>query len=585
MKSRPKKKQEYGKIGVSNILKGFDFKSFDFKKNLNFRKFKNNFKIDFQRLKEPIIISFLVIFSALYFLQYYKGPTAFGDDLAYTDTAYTIYKGHFKESEFIFSHRFLINFPIAFFYYLFGPSDFSSSLWSLLCAVATVVIAYLIGKELYDEKAGLISAVLFTTFPLVTLLATATGDNIPMEFFAALSVLLLLYARKESVKVKKYFKYFLSGFFLYSGLLTTPEFAVVFFFFGCYAVLSYALNKKTGINASSLFFVLGVVLGFSIVAIYEYITLKDPLFFIHSQMRFYSTVGVKNEGGYVGIPSATQDPNFYISVMFPYSFDLSSFGRHFLNSLITNLNSSSNYAGFYFYFFVISAAFLIFLKERRSYLMILWAVSTIGYLQFGTMSITQYILMHRLERFLLIAAVPICVTIGIFVSKILEFRSIVKYAFAALILFLLIYPTFKINYHWYKANYYVKLDSYAIAELLNKIGNATVYAPSGEIGFLKILTNYNQNITYFGLEALKNCSSIDTNFKNIYIVASESMYSVPEDSPGRSWAYGDLSKKCGYQLVLKSTAYSEASLHNEVGLFNPAFAFNVYKFNSTNTTK
>jgi 4-amino-4-deoxy-L-arabinose transferase-like glycosyltransferase len=206
------------------------------------------------KVKNVLIVLFLAIFSASFFLYFYKGPTAFGDDLAYVGTAYDVYRGVFKESSYIFSHRFLVIFPTAFFYYLLGPSDFSSSLWSLTCAVLTTILAYFIGILLFNRKVGFIASLLFIFFPLVGLLATASGDNIPMEFFATLSVFFFLWARNEKDENKKNLKYFASGVFLFSGLLTTPEAFVMFFFFGLYAILSYSLNKKTKISFSTLSF-------------------------------------------------------------------------------------------------------------------------------------------------------------------------------------------------------------------------------------------------------------------------------------------------------------------------------------------
>ncbi|MGC9132412.1 MAG: ArnT family glycosyltransferase [Candidatus Micrarchaeia archaeon] len=526
-----------------------------------------------KNLKEIGIVFFLAIFATLFFIYFYKGPTAFGDDLAYVGVAYDIYTGSFKESDYIFSHRFLVNFPIAFFYFLFGPSNFSTSLWSLFCAVSTTILTYFIGSLIYNKKVGFLSALLFVFFPMVGMLATASGDNIPMEFFAALSVFFFLWARKENDENRKNWKYFLSGFFLSCGLLTTPQSFVMFFFFVCYAILSYALNKKVKINYSTFSFLFGSILIFVILGVYEYFTLKNPLFFFTSQINFYSRIGEIENNAYVGIPGATQDPNFYLRVMFPYSFDFSSVDR-FFSTLWNDLNADTNYAGFFFYFFILACFFVILLKERRSYLMILWAFSTIGYLQFGTMSFHQYIFMHRLERFLLIAAVPICVTIAIFLEKIIELKNPIKYFVFLGSIFILLYPSIKINTYFYKVNYYVKFDASNIAKALMNKSDIVVYAPSGQIEFLRLFLNFKKDINFIAFDFMKNCSEIKNNY---YVVAPVSIYGLPENSPCTNWAYGDLTQKCGFRLISSSKVYEYATLHNDSQFVNPSFALNLFK--------
>jgi len=521
------------------------------------------------------VVAFLAIFSSAFFLYFYKGPSAFGDDVVYAETAYQIYAGMFKEDNFIFSHRFLVNFPIALFYYLFGPSDFSASLWSFTCAVLTVVLTYFIGTILFNRRVGFLGALLFVFFPLVGLLATASGDNIPMEFFATLSVFFFLWGRSEKDKTKKHLKYFASGAFLFSGLLTTPEAFVMFFFFGVYTILSYALNKEEKISLSTFYFVFGIIFAWLLIAGYEFITINDPLFFFKSQIDFYSNVGKKvGEDLYAGIPGATQDPNFYIGVMFPYQFNLNS-AQDFLISFWNNLDNAENkYTGFYFYLFLIAAMLLILLKERKSYLMILWAVSTIGYLEFGTMSFPKYIFMHRLERFLLIGAVPVCVTIAIFIERLIEINNPIKYFFVAFCLIVLLYPSILINVFWYKTNYYVKLDVANIAKFLkNQTNPVTVYAPVQETAFLKIFTNFKKDINFIPLDYMKNCGEI----KDGYVVAPLSFFGLAENTPGRSWAYGDLQQKCGFELIQTSKAYEETISNNTPILLNPAYAVFFYK--------
>jgi hypothetical protein len=189
------------------------------------------------------------------------------------------------------------------------------------------------------------------------------------------------------------------------------------------------------------------------------------------------------------------------------------------------------------------------------------------------MSFPKYVFMHRLERFLLIAVVPVCVTIGIFLERLLEFKNPAKYFLVVICLFILIYPSIPINIHWYKINYYVKYDFMNVAKILNNMSNVVVYTSSGYIEFLKLFTNFRKDINYIAFDFVKNCSEI----KNGYVIVPISIYGLPERSPCTSWAYGDLQQKCGFKLIQASKVYETAHLNNATQFVNPAFAINLYE--------
>jgi len=184
-------------------------------------------------IKNTRVFLFLIILLAIFLRYFFFIGLNLNDDLTYLNSAHAITQNNFKFSTWIFSVRLMMNYPIAFFFVLLGVSDFSASLYILLCSIGSVILAYLIGELLFDKKIGLLAAFFMAIFPLEIAYATTIVPDVPVAFYMALSVYFFLRGEKEG----KPLWYLLSGIaiglaWLVKGLalLILPFYFVYFIF-------------------------------------------------------------------------------------------------------------------------------------------------------------------------------------------------------------------------------------------------------------------------------------------------------------------------------------------------------------------
>ncbi len=78
-----------------------------------------------------------------------------------------------------------------------GQSEFTFRLWSALFGVATILLIFLIGKRIADDRTGFFAALLFGLNPFVSFFARQGQFDSALTFFLTLSVLLVLIAIQE----------------------------------------------------------------------------------------------------------------------------------------------------------------------------------------------------------------------------------------------------------------------------------------------------------------------------------------------------------------------------------------------------
>ncbi|KKU10940.1 MAG: Glycosyl transferase family 39 [Candidatus Woesebacteria bacterium GW2011_GWB1_45_5] len=108
---------------------------------------------------------------------------------------------------------------------------------TVLFGVGCVYLAYIIGKELFNKRVGILSALFLALAPLAVRDSRYVTTDIPMLFFVFLSFYFLLLTARQ----KLYKWHFLAGFFL--GLSATVKFFPIAFLAYPFALL-FAFEKK-----------------------------------------------------------------------------------------------------------------------------------------------------------------------------------------------------------------------------------------------------------------------------------------------------------------------------------------------------
>jgi hypothetical protein len=176
------------------------------------------------------------------------------------------------------------------FFWLFNYSPVGASVMVALLGVATVWMVYKIGSEFFNQKAGLIAALLYALSPLVILYSRSSWNPNVIPFFT-LATLYFLY---KAVEKKRILLFFLSGFLFgidiqlhYTELFLGP--VIILYTIICYTRLFYKkslwkLFSQILYAGSSIFG--GFLVGFSPFLAFElrheFLNTQSILHFIFS---------------------------------------------------------------------------------------------------------------------------------------------------------------------------------------------------------------------------------------------------------------------------------------------------------------
>jgi 4-amino-4-deoxy-L-arabinose transferase-like glycosyltransferase len=131
------------------------------------------------------------------------------DDLAYSDSAWTVASGSLPIHQGIHGTRIGYVGAIGAFYALFGAGSFSLILLNLTTSVGEVALARLIAREYLDDAGSWLTAFLVAILPVHVFYATEAHPDLPAAALTTCSVLLFLWAKKSDN----------TGLFVISGVL------------------------------------------------------------------------------------------------------------------------------------------------------------------------------------------------------------------------------------------------------------------------------------------------------------------------------------------------------------------------------
>lgn len=329
-------------------------------------------------------------------LAFFYGPSWVNgsDNYLYTAQGYQFSQGHFKQSgcTIVDCVNYVVSAGVGFFFALIGYSTFAASLFGILCMCLTVVVIYLIGKELHSPLAGLLSGFFYSLFPLVLSQSSNVGDDVPLVLLLSLSVLFLVLALKSKRNQRPYF--LLAGFVSAINILVVAEATIGIFMILTFLILVVLFRRSKRLTINGLgFYLLGVVIALFLVALVGIYQTGNPLFVIN----VYSS----NFQGYVTSPAAYS----YLRALFSY-------GPY------KNLDTLAY--GYFGFIFVLCAAYLAAARFKRGAVLYYWFVFSFLYLGFGSERYTAYSPVQYVVRFSLILVPAITLIIGIAFAKLIQ---------------------------------------------------------------------------------------------------------------------------------------------------------------------
>jgi 4-amino-4-deoxy-L-arabinose transferase-like glycosyltransferase len=460
------------------------------------------------------------------------GPSYMGDDVAYAFFAHRVDIGQFKQaSGDILSIRIMQIYPIALFYSMLGVNAVSSAMWDTLALLGTVAVTFFIGKEVYNESVGLLSAFLLALSPIANTLSVTMSDNVPMMFFASLGMLGLLYGERRESRAW----YAISGIAFMASVLVMPE-GLIALATGVLYLLVQIARKKAKAGRALPFFACGLLIAFAITCAFNYANVGNPLITFTSTFSFY-----QSQSGTNVIAPANTYLAFYPETMFPYNV-LATLQRDLGSGIFNPVRiwddidvANYNVVGFLFYIVIIAAAYLALRKERGAYFPLFWAIVGLLLLEFDPLHISLapfvYTLQHRLSRYLTLVAPPVAIIISIALVRLLQGheKRIMRYAavaFVALAVLFIAYTSLQVTGLWYSINAYERFDQVAIAKYLDRLPNETpVYYLNG-FGFTEIYMRFSNMSRFYIYDQIDNCSKIPGG-AYIIIPKNEQVFSIP----------------------------------------------------------
>ena len=488
-------------------------------------------KLD-RRLKSRLLCTALaavLVFDLLYAVITVSGPTNLSEEYAYAGLALNAIHGQVNLQQ-IDASRLLQYLPIAAFYEAFGVGIYTSSAWNMVCFLGTVLVAFLIGRELYGPITGLTSALLASFFTPIVKVSSTLDIVMSMAFFISLVMLALLYGRNRGSKAWM----FAAGVFVVAAQLTIPIALIAAAALALYLVLELARKK---IELKLVLYVLaGAAVAAAVVLAFSYSVSGNPISIATLNGAYYSNLTMTDTAyGIIGAPIVYANGSkndlfgwymhYYPGQMFEYSAMQAIVGG-ILHGNITlwsvwqQLYSQAMIAGFYFYAALAAAIYLTIRWDRRLYYPLMWLAVGFLFLQFapqgGTLSPFRYILIFRDVRYLTALAVPTSVLIAVALSRFVSGKGHgakgltkrkIRISLAIAAVAFLIITSIPANIEWHSYIYTEYYSLHALAGIIQHTGGiTTVYYPSVDWPDMIVYLHDSSQLNLQMLDGISNCT-------------------------------------------------------------------------------
>jgi Gpi18-like mannosyltransferase len=141
--------------------------------------------------KNHFLILILILILSVVIRLFLLHPT-FSDESFYFNVGKQIINGKFPYKDFFFAHPPLQIYVLAFLFKIFGTSFLVGKLLSLTTSTLSVLLIYLILKELYDKKSGFLATLIFLVTPAFLSFSTIGYGMWEAVLFVLLSIYLII---------------------------------------------------------------------------------------------------------------------------------------------------------------------------------------------------------------------------------------------------------------------------------------------------------------------------------------------------------------------------------------------------------
>jgi 4-amino-4-deoxy-L-arabinose transferase-like glycosyltransferase len=336
---------------------------------------------------------YLILLLALVLsLVEYKGVRG-GDDLCYVTHAREMALGTYQVTAHPFWNRVGLLFPEAALYHWFGPRAFPLTFYPLLMGLGLVYLTYLLGRlATGKEPPALLAAALVATLPCAVEQSTSILSDLPSAFFITLSLLLTLYSSEWTGRRRRWGLFFagLSLGWAYlckeQAVIILPVFLVLFF-------REVKRDRRRVWTWSAL--ALGGMIFPVLEALFYYSAVGDPFF------------------RYTGVDTSHNVTPWYVREVIANG----ELGKRLTLDLLNRMVTRYREFGVFFPLAGAGTVWAIFAPEVRARLLAVWLWLFLLSFNFISTSVTEYLPLLVVSRYLLPAVPPAAVLVaGLFIG-------------------------------------------------------------------------------------------------------------------------------------------------------------------------
>ncbi|HLC60549.1 MAG TPA: glycosyltransferase family 39 protein [Candidatus Nanoarchaeia archaeon] len=348
-------------------------------------------------------LGLILLFSVILRIVFFNGVGA-SDDVQYSFYANEMSTGHYNLPSDHHGTRLAFVYAISRLYLLFGVNDFSSVILQFLLSIGNILLIFSLGKLLFNEKTGLLGAFLMSFFPIEVIFSTKLMPEIPSVFLLGLCVFLFFKGEKSKIKKSARLLYISSGLSLGLAYLMRENSVLILIFFAIYALINKKIKSEYFLMAAGFIF-------WVLVDMYSFYIFTGNYFFRISNLNGH-LADIYSVENYYGRGSIT---GFLFSFPFIIFRDLQ--------------------LGLFYPFIFIAILYFIFSREKPAYNMIFWFVPILLYLIFGTISLSKYLPLPAIPRYLMIIDFPAILILAYFLNIRNQFMKIISPCIVIILLF------------------------------------------------------------------------------------------------------------------------------------------------------
>jgi 4-amino-4-deoxy-L-arabinose transferase-like glycosyltransferase len=497
--------------------------------------------------KGIIILSSIILLAIILSYILYSGPFVYYDDNYYILSAHQMLQGTFTPNGIPFTVETLTIASIALSFLLFGYGIVQAALPSLVEYLATIIVIFLLGRKMLNDYFAGIASFLFATAPFVL---GYTTRALP-DMLTGLTVAIACYYLYKAINLKSNRAMLLVGFFIALTMLvkTAGVIIIASFLIGLvylYADKNFRKNKRMFVYA-----IVGMLIPLLIMMLYFYILTGNPFFNLHVYTIAFVNIAPTTLSNNINALSISVNPIYLLHIqgwqqIAPHTFPM----------------------GLIIVFAFIGAIIGIAKKNKVIIFFSLITLIPMLYIFFGTKSLSQYVPISVVSRYIEIIAAPIAILAAYALSAL--YNSVKKEGKAAaafVIIIIVLFATF-INFATYTSQYSYNLGIRSYNIIYPMLLHNIVEANASKIYMLSELPSLNsQYLTFISGFSGVNFSSVGPvctpNYYNTMLINSFNNFDAEQsNSTIASWLGSNcsLAKIASYKVITGPSLYTEGEL-------------------------